>query len=151
MAELDGTNRKVLFNYQIYNPRAITLHYHHGLMFWSDWGTEKPKIEVANMDGTNRQTLISENITWPNGLAIDRPAGRLYWNDGKRNTIESCDLDGKNRRLILSKVPHPYGLVVVGNHIYWTDWKTEALHRADKVSRKLTRILSGIRIATQTF
>ncbi|CAH1130397.1 unnamed protein product [Ceutorhynchus assimilis] len=143
VSELDGSNRKVLFNHDIYNPRAITLHYHHGLMFWSDWGSENPKIEVANMDGTERRTLISANITWPNGLAIDRPAGRLYWNDGKRNTIESCDLDGKNRRLILSKVPHPYGLVVVGNHIYWTDWKTEALHRADKETGEDRVIIRG--------
>lgn len=53
VAELDGRNRKVLLWSDLDNPRAITLHYHHGLMFWSDWG--KPaKIEVANMDGSNR-------------------------------------------------------------------------------------------------
>ncbi|XP_050296892.1 low-density lipoprotein receptor-related protein 4 [Anthonomus grandis grandis] len=143
VSELDGTNRKVLFNYQIYNPRAITLHYHHGIMFWSDWGTESPKIERASMDGTNRITIISENITWPNGLAIDRPANRLYWNDAKRNTIESCDLDGRNRRLILTKLPHPYGLVVVGNHIYWTDWRTESLHRAEKETGDDRTIIRG--------
>ncbi|XP_030746611.1 low-density lipoprotein receptor-related protein 4 [Sitophilus oryzae] len=133
VAELNGFNRKVLFNSKIYNPRAITLHYHHGLMFWSDWGTQ-PKIEVAHMDGNNRKTLINESIAWPNGLAIDRPASRLFWNDGKLNTIESCDFDGKHRRKIIQKLPHPYGLVVVGSHIYWTDWKTQALHRADKES-----------------
>lgn len=67
-------------------------------------------------------------------MAIDRPANRLYWNDGKLHTIESSDLDGKNRKTIITDVPHPYGLVVVGNHIYWTDWETEGLHRADKLN-----------------
>lgn len=53
VAELDGRNRKVLVWSDLDNPRAITLHYHHGLMFWSDWG-KHAKIEVAHMDGSNR-------------------------------------------------------------------------------------------------
>lgn len=77
-------------------------------------------------------SLISENLGWPNGLAIDRPSERLYWNDGKQKTIESSDLNGQDRQVIVTEVPHPYGLVIVGNHMYWTDWHTEALHRADK-------------------
>lgn len=128
---MDGSNRKVLFNTNLDNPRAITLHYHHGLVFWSDWG-KQAKIEVAQMDGTKRKALVTERLIWPNGLAIDRPTERLYWNDGKLNTIESSDLNGNDRKVIIMDAPHPYGLVVVGNHIYWTDWQTEALHRADK-------------------
>ncbi|KAK6619502.1 hypothetical protein RUM43_012259 [Polyplax serrata] len=131
VCELDGTNRKVLIWTDLENPRAITLHYHHGLMFWSDWG-KKARIEQADMDGKNRKILISNDLDWPNGLAIDRPGGRLYWNDGKRKTIESSDLQGRERRIIVQKVPHPYGLVIVGTHMYWTDWKTQSVHRADK-------------------
>lgn len=123
-------------------------------MFWSDWGNQA-KIEVAHMDGDNRyysfeiinwiilfilitirKTLISKKLEWPNGLAIDRPANRLYWNDAKLSTIESSDLHGKDRKLVINNVPHPYGLVVVGNHVYWTDWQTRALHRADKSTGK---------------
>jgi low-density lipoprotein receptor-related protein 4 len=79
-----------------------------------------------------RVVIVNTSLVWPNGLAIDRPAGRLYWNDGKMKCIESSNLDGTGRKQILTEVPHPYGLVVVGTHIYWTDWQTEALHRADK-------------------
>ncbi|XP_060531905.1 low-density lipoprotein receptor-related protein 4-like [Cylas formicarius] len=142
VAELDGKNRKLLFHRDLDNPRAITLHYHHGLMFWSDWG-KQAKIEVAHMDGTNRTTLISADLAWPNGLAIDRPNGRLYWNDGKLNVIESSDLNGKDRRTVMKGIPHPYGLVVVGNHIYWTDWKTQALHRADKYTGNDNIVVKG--------
>lgn len=46
--------------------------------------------------------------------------------------IESTDFDGKDRKLIVSNLEHPYGLVVVGNHIYWSDWEKKALYRADK-------------------
>ena len=46
--------------------------------------------------------------------------------------IECSDLNGKNRRLLVTSVPHPYGLTVSGSHLFWTDWKTKAIHRADK-------------------
>lgn len=83
-----------------------------------------------------RRIIVDNNIKWPNGLAIDNIEGRLYWNDAKILTIESSDFDGNDRRVILSKVPYPYGIVIVGQHIYWTDWKTKALHRADKTNAK---------------
>lgn len=92
---------------------------------------------------TFRKIIVGDNLKWPNGLAIDRPAGRLYWNDAKRMTIESSDLDGKDRRVVLKDVPYPYGLVVVGSHVYWTDWKTEALHRADKKNGSERTIIRG--------
>lgn len=144
---MDGSNRKVLFSTDNEKPRAIALHYHHGLIFWTDWGS-KPKIEVANMDGQNRKVIIDTNLEWPNGLAIDRPTHRLYWNDGKKNKIESCNFNGQNRRIIVKNIPFPYGLVIVGNHMYWTDWKTQALHRAGKLkgsdSKIIRRNLTGL-------
>ncbi|KAL0269017.1 UNVERIFIED_CONTAM: hypothetical protein PYX00_010764 [Menopon gallinae] len=131
VSELDGSNRKVLIWSELENPRAITLHYELGLMYWSDWG-KRARIEHANMDGTDRRTLISEKLEWPNGLAVDHAAGRLYWNDGKRKIIESSDLQGQNRRMLVKDLPHPYGLVILGNYLYWTDWKTESIHKANK-------------------
>lgn len=88
---------------------------------------------MLSLSSSFRTALITENLEWPNGLAIDRPANRLYWNDGKLNTIESSDLNGKNRKVVITGLRHPYGLVVVGNHIYWTDWDTRGLHRAEKL------------------
>ncbi|XP_028171895.1 low-density lipoprotein receptor-related protein 4-like isoform X3 [Ostrinia furnacalis] len=135
VAELNGNNRKLLIWTGLDSPRAIALHYEEGFMFWSDWG-QSAKIERADMDGKNRRIIVDNNIKWPNGLAIDNIEGRLYWNDAKILTIESSDFEGNDRRVILSKVPYPYGIVIVGQHIYWTDWKTKALHRADKANAK---------------
>jgi hypothetical protein len=53
VAELDGRNRKVLVWSGLESPRAIALHYHHGLMYWSDWG-KNARIEQSDMDGDNR-------------------------------------------------------------------------------------------------
>lgn len=85
--------------------------------------------------------IVDTNIKWPNGLAIDRIEKRLYWNDAKVLTIESSDLNGNDRKTVMSKVPYPYGIVIVGHYIYWTDWKTKALHRADKADGKDPKII----------
>lgn len=80
-------------------------------MYWTDWGVN-PKIEQAAMDGSARQTIVTGNLAWPNGLTIDQANNRLFWADAKLDKIESSDLTGGNRQLILSSSTdiHPYGL-----------------------------------------
>lgn len=109
------------------------------------WSNFSKFLEVPHEFQTRvfRLTLISDGLGWPNGLTIDRPAGRLYWNDGKCKTIESSDLSGQDRRVVVTDVPHPYGLVIVGTHVYWTDWQTKALHRADKIKGTESTIIRG--------
>ncbi|XP_025833299.1 low-density lipoprotein receptor-related protein 4 [Agrilus planipennis] len=142
VSELNGLNRRLLVWKGLDKPRAITLHYREGLMFWSDWGTTA-KIEKAYMDGSNRIAIITAGVKWPNGLAIDSHENRLYWNDGKSGKIECSDFNGNGRKTILTEVPHPYGLVVVDNHIYWTDWKTQGLHQADKFNGTNAKKIRG--------
>lgn len=43
-----------------------------------------------------------------------------------------ADLSGSNRRTLVSPVQHPYGLTLLGPHIYWTDWQSRSIQRADK-------------------
>nr|XP_006819580.1 PREDICTED: low-density lipoprotein receptor-related protein 4-like [Saccoglossus kowalevskii] len=131
VSNLNGTHRKVLIWENLDSPRAIALFYDAGYMYWTDWGSE-PKIERAHMDGNERSVIISTNIGWPNGLTVDRASSRLVWADAKTELIESCDLDGNYRLVLLREVPHPYGLTVTGLFIYWTDWKTKSIHRARK-------------------
>ena len=103
-------------------------------MFWTDWG-EAPKIEKCGMNGdpNTRQVLISTNILWPNALAIDYTINRIWWADAKLHTIESSDLNGKSRRIILSEnINHPFALTVFQRFIYWTDWHHNAINKANK-------------------
>lgn len=46
--------------------------------------------------------------------------------------IEAVDIDGKNRRVLVSSAQHPYGVTIVGDVIYWTDWELQAVVRASK-------------------
>lgn len=48
--------------------------------------------------------------------------------------IEVSDLDGQQRHTLVAPVQHPYGLTLLGPHIYWTDWQSRSVHRADMTS-----------------
>lgn len=103
-------------------------------MFWTDWGNDA-KIERAGLDGSHRETIVSYDIKWPNGLTLDLVRRRVYWLDAKLNLISSCDYDGAARRQILrssSSLRHPFSISVFEDFLYWTDWDTQAIYRANK-------------------
>lgn len=102
-------------------------------MFWTDWG-DSPRIEKCGMNGDpkTREVLISRNILWPNALTIDYTVDRIWWADAKLHTIESSDLDGRKRQLILFEdVTHPFALTLFQNYMYWTDWE----HRGGSINK----------------
>ena len=65
------------------------------------------RIHSMNPDGSDRKTIVSDGRL-PDGIVVDVPAGHIYWtnmgipplNDG---SIERADLDGRNRRTIISQ------------------------------------------------
>eukprot|EP00067_Danio_rerio_P011062 NP_001338643.1 low-density lipoprotein receptor-related protein 4 [Danio rerio] len=131
VANLNGSMRKVLVWQNLDSPRAIALYHEMGYMYWTDWG-EHAKLERSSMDGSDRVVLINNNLGWPNGLAVDKAGSQLLWADAHTERIEASDLNGSNRRTLVSPVQHPYGLTVLGSHMYWTDWQSRSIHRADK-------------------
>ncbi|XP_071510756.1 low-density lipoprotein receptor-related protein 6-like [Diadema antillarum] len=132
VASLDGSNRKTLVT-GLKKPRSIALHPVDGIMFWADWQLS-PRIEGAYMDGNMRRSIVTGNLKWPNGLAIDYKDDLLYWCDGGTGRIESTDLSGRGRRVIiaLGSQFHPFGIGIVDQHVFWTDWRTRKLSKADK-------------------
>ena len=114
-------------------------------MYWTDWGST-PKIERAAMDSSSRRTIVTGNLGWPNGLTIDQTTNLLYWADAKLDTIEASDLNGGNRRVILSSAAdiHPFGLTAYQGMLYWTDWNDKSISRFDLSNRKTEMIITGL-------
>ena len=104
-------------------------------MFWTDWG-KSPKIEKCGMDGdpTSRKAIITEDIRWPNALTLDYTIDHIWWADAKRHVIEHCDLNGQNRKIVLTEehVFHPFSISVFEDHVYWTDWFKLSIYKANK-------------------
>lgn len=71
-------------------------------IYWTDWGNT-PRIEYSNMDGSNRRIIADTHLFWPNGLTIDYAGHRMYWVDAKHHVIERADLDGQNRKAVISQ------------------------------------------------
>lgn len=78
----------------------------HRKIYWTDWGNT-PRIEYANMDGSNRRIIADTHLFWPNGLTIDYAGRRMYWVDAKHHVIEKADLDGRNRKAVISQGKYP--------------------------------------------
>jgi low-density lipoprotein receptor-related protein 1 (alpha-2-macroglobulin receptor) len=102
VAKLDGRFRKVLIDANLQEPRAITLDPRHGNMYWTDWGLE-PYIGKAGMDGSNRQQIVTKNLGWPNALSIAYDTNEIFWADAKQDYIAVADLNGGNRRVVMSR------------------------------------------------
>lgn len=144
VARLDGSSRRVLIWKDLKNPRSIALDPGEGYMYLGVWGSV-PHIERAGLDGSQRITLVN-GVGRVNGLVVDFATRRLYWADVDGKHIESCDLDGKHRQVVVSgNMPQPHGLTLYEEFIYWADWTTRSIERAHKQSgENRTRIQTQV-------
>uniref|UniRef100_A0A8C0IK70 Low-density lipoprotein receptor-related protein 2 n=1 Tax=Chelonoidis abingdonii TaxID=106734 RepID=A0A8C0IK70_CHEAB len=126
---VDGSNRTVIA--RVPRPRAIVLDPCRGYMYWTDWSTNA-KIERATLGGNFRIPIVSTNLVWPNGLTLDYEEEQLYWADAHLQKIERCSLSGSNREVIISTALYPFAVTLFDQHIYWTDWNTRSIYRANK-------------------
>lgn len=83
--------------------------------------------------------------TWPkaaapaqvgrvNSLSVDHEEQRLYWTDLDANTIESSDLSGERRRVVVGPRAgqRPFGLAQYQEFLYWTDLEGHSIEQALK-------------------
>ena len=136
VANLRGKFRKTLIFKGIQSPRGIALDPHEGLLFWTDWQTDHPRIESSDMSGDPKTRKIIfevknyKNGAWPNGLALDFLSKRIYWIDARANSIHSANYDGSDHREILRNVEslgHPFSIDIFESHVYWTDWRSQTI------------------------
>ncbi|VDK44235.1 unnamed protein product [Anisakis simplex] len=140
------------------NPRGIAVDPCLMTIFFTNWRDDNPSIEKAFFSGYGRvrlfsyffidqnitftEKVISEGIRTPNAISIDFVARKLYWSDARLDKIERCDMDGKHREVIMKgndsstigHPAHPFGLSLLGNTLFFTDW----IHRAVIAVNKLT-------------
>ena len=140
VAKLNGSFRRTLITGQMVSPRAIALDCRQGILFWTDWDSDLPLIESASMSGEDRQVVYRVDVSdcwgaWPNGLVLDYVAHRIYWIDARSDSISTVTYDGKDYYEVLrghELLTHPFAISLYENHVYWTDWRTNSVIRANK-------------------
>ena len=120
--------------------RGIAVHAQKKLLFVTEWGS-KPQIVRMNLDGSDRSTLVKSDIVWPNGVAVDASMNRVYWTDAQRDSIETVDIHGFDRRVVVKDVYHPFGIVVFEDTVYWSDWHDYKLYSCNKFTGKDIKVL----------
>lgn len=43
-----------------------------------------------------------------------------------------CDFDGSKRLTVVQHATHPFGVALLGNYLYWTDWYNKSVFRSPK-------------------
>ena len=87
------------------------------------------------MDGDPNTRVVLHNVTggWPNGISIDFTIRRIFWADARLKVIESSNLDGSDRRRVVHlPTQHPFSVTVFEDFIYWSDWQSDAIFKANK-------------------
>ncbi|KAL9960490.1 hypothetical protein ACROYT_G033958 [Oculina patagonica] len=110
---------------------ALDIHYSLGYIFWSD--VTELNIKRANVDGSSIK-VIHNNTGLCDGLAVEWNSSLLYWTDTTNNTISVSDLEGNNKRILVSSnLDKPRGIALDPNYgsMFWTDWgQTPKIERA---------------------
>ncbi|XP_045101280.1 nidogen-like [Portunus trituberculatus] len=129
----DGKQRTIIKE-GLVNPRGIAVHPGLGLLFWSDWNRLSPKIESSGLDGADRQVIVSEEISLPNSLVVDYETDTLCWVDAGIHKIECVSVRGGGRRVVTSGPLYPFGLTILGQNFYYTDWNDTKIHTVNRYS-----------------
>ncbi|XP_042533773.1 nidogen-2 isoform X1 [Dipodomys spectabilis] len=137
-AQLDGSQRKVLFHTDLVNPRAITVDPIRGNLYWTDWNREAPKIETSSLDGENRRILVNKDIGLPNGLTFDPFSKLLCWADAGTKKLECTLHDGTGRRVIQNNLNYPFSIISYADHFYHTDWRRDGVISVNRHSGEFT-------------
>ncbi|RUS79306.1 hypothetical protein EGW08_012924 [Elysia chlorotica] len=147
VVQIETKYRKTLIQ-NMEEPISLAADPDQGWIYWTNWG-EHPGIERSGMNGAQQSTIISKDITWPQGLTIDHYSRRLYWVDAKQHTISSAKLDGSDQQIIMhshSLLPHPYGVAIFEDYVFWTDIVTDSVSKIRKFgNRSVESLATGLK------
>ena len=116
-------------------PRCVVVDPTDGKLYWlDDGGFGIPrKLSKANMDGSDPRNLFTDLET-PLALTIDLANKQLYWSTYNDAEIEASDVEGNNRRRIISRgsaIGKPVALSVFESRMYYLDTVYEEVARVD--------------------
>jgi len=130
----------------------------HQRIYWASYDSDSRlgRISCANLDGTDIEILIqTEALRVPTDISVDAVNGKFYWIEsiqtpfGGTGRIRWANLDGTEAKdLIDEGLRAPCGLDVdpTSDKLYWTDFGTHKIQRANLDSTGIEDLVLGLQI-----
>lgn len=59
--------------------------------------------------------------------------------------LQVANFNGEDRREVISdNLPHPFGLSLLGNYLYWTDWQRRSIERVHKITGNDRKLIADL-------
>uniref|UniRef100_A0A3Q3G597 Low density lipoprotein receptor-related protein 2b n=1 Tax=Labrus bergylta TaxID=56723 RepID=A0A3Q3G597_9LABR len=110
-ANFNGDNIKEVLTTAVHNVQNLAVDWINFKLYVLEAMVER--IDMCDLNGGNRVTLVAENLQTPHGLALDPTVGKIVLNGG-------------------TQAPHPFGIAVFENHVFFTDWTKMGVVRANR-------------------
>uniref|UniRef100_A0A8C6P698 Low density lipoprotein receptor-related protein 2b n=1 Tax=Nothobranchius furzeri TaxID=105023 RepID=A0A8C6P698_NOTFU len=110
-ANYNGENIKEVLTTAVRNVQNLAVDWVNLKLYVLEAMVER--IDMCDFSGGNRVTLIAENLESPHGLALDPTVGKIVLNGGTQS-------------------PHPFGMAVFENHVFFTDWTKMGVIRTNR-------------------
>ena len=140
-ANLDGTDRTLLYTAENIQPHGITVDPAGGKVYWTDDRAGRKAVYCANLDGSDPGVFveIANGFVW--GIDFDATAGRLYWSNYGHDTIYATAVDTATTVDVFpNEVWFPLTMILdrANDDLYWTD--SEAVRRATTSGAAITTL-----------
>uniref|UniRef100_K1QFA9 Low-density lipoprotein receptor-related protein 2 n=1 Tax=Magallana gigas TaxID=29159 RepID=K1QFA9_MAGGI len=121
---------------------SIVLHPLKGLMFW----LYDDALQRSTMSGEKRGSVMDFESTMISSLSLDLFSGYIYWIDHYRGVIDSCDMNGHNRKTILKggHLMRFLSVAVFGDHLYFTEENTHSLFKYNRLTGSRHALTSNL-------
>ncbi len=140
-------NRMSLVHQDLRNVVSMDYHYGRQEVYFADVSARV--IYRSKVGEATRTPVISDHANGLEGISIDWVNDKLYWLDRHTQHMYVSELDGTNRKTILTKIEDPRAIAVHPGtgHVYFTSWNLHAyIGRIgmDGDPDSFTRILSTV-------
>lgn len=108
------------------NVVSMDYHYKRNEIFFADVSAKT--IYKSSVDSGEKTAVIDKNTNGLEGMSIDWINNKLYWLDRHTQHMYVSELDGRNRKTIMTRIEDPRAIVVhPGNgYIFFTSWHLHA-------------------------
>ncbi|KOX76539.1 Vitellogenin receptor [Melipona quadrifasciata] len=142
---------KVVSITQKYRAISIAVEPKKGWLFWSQtiWSDyDRPMTEIyrSSTIGTNATAIVHHYLGIVFALTIDYTRSKLYWSNTFHKTIESSNLDGSNRVVVLNTLIYQaLSISIYEDSLYWLISTTGTIRKCKLYGDKsCTTIIIGI-------